>query len=99
MTLNPFIELGRNPISAFAMLGYLLFLLTFVILSTGYCLRTAGNLYVRYKHNGHTKQWWSGPLDVGIVPPASWSARAATIPLVFAFTAWAIGGIIWIVAP
>ena len=94
---NPFIQIAVDPVGTAGWIGYGLFLTAFVLLSTGWGLRKIGDLGTKYRRNHHTDEWWSGPFDIGIVPPASWTATLAAVLFVWSFTAWAGGALVWLV--
>lgn len=97
MPPNPFIALAEDPVGTLALAGYALALLALALMSTWWSLRTAGKLYVQWAKNNHTDAWWSGPFDIGVIPPPRWSATAAAVGFVWAVTLWALSAIVWVV--
>jgi len=97
MSLNPFIRFAVDPVGTLVAVGYALVLLGLILASLWWSLRKAGTLATRYKKNRHTDKWWSGPLDIGIVPPPDWTATAVGILFVWAVTLWAVSALIWVV--
>ena len=91
MPLNPFVELARDPVTFLAALGYALGLLTLLIITVGYCLRTVPVLIARWQKNRHKDRWWGG-----YVPPADWALRLASVAFVLMLDAWAIGALVWL---
>jgi hypothetical protein len=98
MTLNPFIELARNPVTALAWLGYALFMCGIVILAVPWSIRKTAWLIARYQQNRAGDRWWSfGTGNAGYIPPAGWLAWAFAVCGVLAVSAWAVGTLIWLV--
>jgi hypothetical protein len=93
---NPFVELARNPVGTLALAGYALGLLALSLMSTWWSLRTIGRLGNRWRANHHTDDWWSGPFEIGFVPPPKWSATFCAVLFVWAVTAWALSALVWI---
>lgn len=92
MSLNPFVALAEDPVVFFAWLGYGLFLLSLSIMSTAYVWRTLVWLRVRWG-NRHTN-WRSE-----YVPPTGFVLRLASVPLTLMVTAWAVGGLVFLLSP
>ena len=97
MALNPFIELARDPVGVLAWVGYALLLLGLILASTWWSLRKVGTLAVQYQKNRHSDRWWSGPLNVGVVPPPDWTANAVVVLFVWAVTFWAVSAIVYLI--
>lgn len=94
---NPFIELATDPVGTLALAGYALLLASLILMATWWSLRTAGTLYVQYRKNQHTDAWWSGPFEIGVVPPPRWTATAAAVGFVWAVTLWALSALVWLI--
>ena len=87
--MNPFIELYRDPVGALIALGYMLALLTLLVLTLAACWRNAVQIKVRWDRQ-RPNQW-------EYLPPADWLLRVAAIPAVLAVDAWALSALIWLV--
>jgi len=94
---NPFIELAQDPIGTLAVVGYALVLFGLILAATWWSLRKVGILANRYQKNRHSDAWWSGPFDIGIVPPPDWTATAVMILFVWAITLWALSALVWVI--
>jgi len=94
---NPFIEFAVDPVGALAWVGYALLLVGIVLMALWWSLRKLGTLAVQYRKNSHTDAWWSGPFDIGIVPPPQWTASLSAVIFVWAVTAWAISALFWLI--
>jgi hypothetical protein len=97
VALNPFVELVRDPVGTLAVIGTALVLAGVALSATWWSLRQLGVLAVRYRSNRHTEKWWSGPLDVGVVPPPDWTARLVAVLFVWAVALWALGAIVYLI--
>jgi hypothetical protein len=98
MTLNPFIEFARDPVGVLAWLGYALFLVTVVVIALPWSVRKSAWLIARYQQNRASDSWWSfGDRNAGYIPPQGWLLHAASVCLVLAVSAWAVGALIWLV--
>lgn len=89
MSLNPFIEVVKDPIGTFAMLGYALFLLGLLVITLGTVWDNALTAYIEARKNWN--RW-------NYVFPLRWTARVAAICLVLAIDAWAVSALIWMLA-
>lgn len=99
MPPNPFIELARDPVGTLALLGYALVLLGVAMASLWWSLRTGAKLVVQWQRRGRTDDWWSGPFEIGVVPPPSWTAWAVAVVFVWAITAWSVSALVWVIGP
>jgi len=97
MAPNPFIELARDPVGTLALAGYALVLVGIAMSSLWWSLRTAGKLGTQWQRNHHTSEWWSGPFEIGVVPPPKWSAWAVVVVFVWAITLWAVSALVWVI--
>jgi len=98
VTLNPFIELARDPVEALAWLGYVLLMFGIVAAAIPWAARQAVVLVVRYQKNAQSDAWWSlGQRRRGYIPPLSWLSRLFAIVFVLAVAAWALGTIVWVI--
>jgi len=88
--VNPFIEFYQNPIGFLSALGYALLLATLVFLTLAACWSNAATIRAQYQAN-HAR--W------GYLPPATWVLRIAAIPFILGVDAWALGALIWLLAP
>jgi hypothetical protein len=91
MSINPLIELARDPVAAFAWLGYVALLVGVALYGGIWVFRTWTTVYIRWRKNRHTDEWWGG-----WVPPAHEAALLAAGCLVCAVIAWAAGALIWL---
>lgn len=97
MSLNPFIELARNPVASLAWLGYALLMVGIVLAAVPWAVRQGATLVVRYQKNRAGPKWWAfGDASHGYIPPLSWLARLFGVLFVLAIAAWALGGFVWL---
>lgn len=98
MAINPFVELARDPVAAFAWLGYALFLSALILTALPWALRKTAWLFDRWKANKRSPSWWSfGDSNLGYIPPPGWLAWSFAVLFVLAVTAWALGALFWLV--
>ena len=96
MSINPFVELARDPVASLAWLGYLLLMIGVVVLAVPWSVRKVAWLVARYYQNRASDSWWSfGDRRHGYIPPAGWLAHAFSVCLVVALSAWALGTVVW----
>ncbi|PSP80179.1 hypothetical protein BRC81_03025 [Halobacteriales archaeon QS_1_68_20] len=88
MLPNPFVELWRDPVATLAALGYVLLLVTLLVVTLAACWRNAVTVYVRWDRQ-RPQQW-------EYLPPAGWLLRVAAIPFVLAIDAWALAALVWL---
>ena len=99
MPTNPFIELAQNPVGALAWLGYALIMAAIAFGAVRTVLRGIPTLWVQYKNNRHTNDWWAfGDRRNGYIPPLGWSIQFAAYLVVLAIAAWALGALVWLVS-
>jgi len=99
MTLNPFIEVARDPVGVFALLGAYSFMLCMAVLGLVYPVRTIPQLWVSFENRRRDQEWQEGPADVGYVPPVGWILMAASVPLFIAGMWWALSALAWLASP
>ena len=88
--INPFIELFRDPVTTLAALGYALLLASLIIWTLGLAWTNAVTIHHRW-HDERPREW-------EYVPPLSFIARVAAIPLILWIDAWALAALIWLIA-
>lgn len=86
--MNPFVRLYEAPVETLAALGYVLLLVTLLVLTLAACWRNTITLYVRWDRQ-RPGQW-------EYVPPLDWLVRLAAIPFILAIDAWAVAALVWI---
>lgn len=88
-SMNPFVELFRNPVGTLSAVGYFLALVMLLILTLGVCWSNAATVRAQYQANWTRWQY---------NPPVVWLARVAAIPGILAIDAWVVATLIWLVA-
>jgi hypothetical protein len=94
MIPNPFIELARDPVAFFGLLGYALATTMFALGGVSWAIRQGSICVTLADRNHRQKQWWGDTLD-GWFPPPSWQLRVASVLLALTLSSWAIGGLLW----
>jgi len=95
---NPFIEIARDPVGAFAMLGYVAFLGGATVLGLVYPVRVVPDLWGQWQNRARDQKWHSGPSGIGYVPPVGWILMAASVPGAIALLGFALSALAWVVA-
>ena len=88
--MNPFIALFEDPVATLAALGYVLLLVTLLVVTLAACWRNALTIRMQWHRDRPTK--WE------YVPPVGWCLRVAAIPFILAIDAWALAALIWILS-
>lgn len=94
--MNPFIEIAKDPVGVFAVVGFVTFLLAAAIASLVYPLRVVPDLWAQYQLRHRHENWHDGPSGIGYVPPVGWILMAASVPLVLAAFWWSLSALAWI---
>jgi hypothetical protein len=112
MTLNPFIELARDPVGVLAWLGYVALLMSLLLsvavvafMAVPWSLRKGARLVHAYYRDRRSDDWWSlGESPVGYIPPGSWLIGLFKIGMVYVgltaligVSAMALSALFWLV--
>lgn len=99
MTLNPFIELARDPVGVITAVGYLLFLVGILLFGIPHAVRILiEDVYLDWKQNRNRQKWarlWGdGP---GYIPPFSVGLRAMWAFFVMFVSLEATAALLWFI--
>lgn len=87
--MNPFIDLVNDPVATLTLLGWLLLLITLLLLTLSICYRNA----LKIIHQWHADR----PHEWEYVPPVGFMLRVAAIPAILWIDAWVIAAILYLV--
>lgn len=88
--MNPLIELYRDPVGTLAALGYVLLLVTLLVVTFAACWRNAITIRLHWERQ-RPAQW-------EYRPPITWLLRVAAVPFILAVDAWAVAALVWMLS-
>lgn len=96
MTLNPLIELARDPVAFFGALGYLSLLVAVLYVGVGYAIQGFVAVYADWLQNRERPKWarlWGD--GVGYIPTGENALRLFVSLLACTAAFWSVGALVW----